>query len=187
MEIIPNLVRSPGERDLPLHLLRPLERSSHRPKERFILTLTSSTDVADARSAGLAVFLMTDDLVTMLGYPMSFPSFLVVSTEVVRVLETSFPRVIFRRAEACLAPRLEDLITALLARDAIAARALVERNLDLIDTPYLAKRIHQEDLEEIATSVRMSDRIPMPPVGPEPDKDIIDRLAKANRPQGIIP
>jgi len=49
------------------------------------------------------------------------------------------------------------------------------------------KRIYQEDLEQVATSVRFQDTLDLPGTKVAPPRASIDRLLRANYPRGILP
>lgn len=133
------------------------------------------------------MFPIRDDMVTMLGYPMKFPTILVVPGALRSVLESELPIVEFLSERAVTRPRIEDIMIAMLRFDSLAARALIRRNLDMVDKDYLAKRIYQEDLEEDATLVRLHEILPFRPVGTSLPEDAIAKLDKANLPEGRLP
>jgi len=100
---------------------------------------------------------------------------------------THLPVVGFVSERAASHPRLEDVFIAMLRFDVLAARALIERNIDLVDRDYLLKRILQEDLEEEATRVRLQDFLSLPRKGEPLPRDALERAASRNRPRGLIP
>ena len=102
-------------------------------------------------------------------------------------MTTDLPIVEFLSEAAVARPRLEDVLVAMLRFDILAARALVQRNLDLVDRAYLLKRIYQEDLEEQATRVRIQDFVPLPPKGEPLPRRALERATSANRPRGVLP
>jgi len=181
------LVRGPRDRRLPRSILKAEERVSHRPRARYRLLLHSASDIEEARAHGIPVFAIPDSVVTMLGYPMRFPTLLVVPQGLRRAVETDLPIIEFVSGQAVLHPRLEDVVIAMLRFDVLAARALIQRNLDLLDPAYLLKRIYQEDLEEEATQVRLQDFLPLPPKGEPLPKRALEQVASANLPRGMIP
>lgn len=133
------------------------------------------------------MFPIRDDMVTMLGYPMRFPTLLVVPRAARSAVESNLPVVDFLADRAVSRPRLEDIMIAMLRFDPLAARALIHRNLDHVDKVYLAKRIYQEDLEEDATRVRLHELLPFAPVGVPLSAEAIKRVDRANLPEGVIP
>lgn len=180
-------VRDPWDRTLPRAILEVEERESHRPRSRYRLVLHDAGDVEAARGLGLPVFAIPDSTVTMLGYPMRFPTLVVVPRGHRRAVATDLPVVEFLSEAAVARPRLEDVLVAMLRFDVLAARALVQRNLDLVDRAYLLKRIYQEDLEEEATRVRLQDFVPLPPHGEPLPRRALERAASRNLARGVIP
>lgn len=187
MDVETAFVRSARDRTLPRSVLVAQERANHRPRTRYRVVLHGAPDVEEARSRGVPVFAIPDSVVTMLGYPMRFPTLLVAPRSLRRALETDLPVIEFLSERAVERPRLEDVLIAMLRFDVLAARALIERNLDLLDTAYLLKRIYQEDLEEEATRVRLQDFLALPPKGEPLPKRAMERAASANVPRGLIP
>jgi len=187
MQFDAKLVRSDRDRSIPKGLLRREGKDPHRPRSRYRLVIRSADDAQVAKRENLPVFPIRDDMVTMLGYPMRFPAILVVPKAIRSALESSLPVVEFLSERAVTNPRIEDIMIAMLRFDSIAARALVRRNLDLVDKTYLVKRIYQEDLEEDATRVRLHELLPFSPVGAPLPQEAIMKMDKANLPEGLIP
>jgi hypothetical protein len=187
MESEPTLVRSPRDRLPPLAILRREGRTNHRPQTRYRLALRDAHDAREARALGIPVFAIPDSAITMMGYPMRSPTLLILPRRLRRVVDTSLPVVEFVSEDAVMRPRLEDIPVALLRFDVLAARALIERNVDLLDREYLLKRIYQEDLEEEATRVRLQDFVPLPPKGEPLSERALRRVTAQNRPRGRIP
>ncbi len=181
------LVRTPRDRTLSPSLLRREEGANHRPRARYRLVLHSASDVEEARAHGVPVFALSDLMVTMLRYPMRFPTIVVAPRSLRRAITTEMPVVEFLSERAAGQPRLEDIPVAMLRFDILAARALVQRNLDLLDPAYLLKRIYQEDLEEEATRIRLQDFLPLPPKGEPLPERALERAASANLPRGMMP
>jgi hypothetical protein len=181
------LVRNPRERRLPHSLLEPERRENHRPRVRYRLAIRDATDAEKARTYGIPVYAIPDSVVTMLGYPMRFPTVLVVPRGMRNAIVTKLPVIEFVSDRAATHLRVEDVFVALLRFDVVAARALIQRNADWIDRDYLLKRIFQEDLEEEATRVRLQDFLPLPPKGEPLPRKALERAASANRPRGLIP
>jgi len=176
-----DLVRSPEDRALPRDILATQARTSHRPPAKYRLILRSAKDAEEARRVGLPVFAITDSMVTMLGYSMTFPPLVLVPRGMKQVVETKLPVIEFLSEAAIRQPRLDDIIVAMLRFDPLAARALAQRNDDAIDKSYLLKRILQEDLEEEATRVRFQDLLPALPLRGEPlQKRALDRIVSSN-------
>jgi len=187
MESEPTLVRTPQDRSVPLAILRREGRTNHRPRARYRLAVREARDAEEAHAIGIPVFAIPDSAITMMGYPMRSPTLLVLPRRLRRAVDTTLPVVEFVSEDAVMRPRLEDIPVAMLRFNLLAARALIERNLDLLDREYLLKRIYQEDLEEEATRVRLQDFLPLPPKGePLPDR-ALRRATSGNRPRGRIP
>ena len=187
MRVEATLLKSPAERRPPSDILQREARSSHRPPNRYHLVVRDERDVERARSLGIPVFALRDELVTMLGYPMRFPSALVVPRSMRTAIESSLPILEFLHEEAVARPRIEDIIIALLRLDPLAARAVLQRNRDLVDLAYLVKRVYQENLEKEATLVRLQDFVPLPSVGEALPAAALERVASSNWPKGTIP
>ncbi len=187
MEPESSLVRTVQDRRLPPAILRREGRTNHRPPARYRLTVRDAHDAREAHALGIPVFAIPDSAITMMGYPMRSPTLLVLPRRLRRVVDTSLPVVEFVSEDAVMRPRLEDIPVALLRFDLLAGRALIERNLDLLDRQYLLKRIYQEDLEEEATRVRLQDFLPLPPRGEPLPERALRRVTAENRPRGRIP
>lgn len=181
------LVRSAEDRSLPRSVLVPEERTNHRPRTRYRLKVRDAADVKAARDHGVPIFAIPDSWVTMLGYPMRFPPLVVVPRSLRSAVETDLPVLAFVSERAVEHPHLEDVVVAMLGFDILAARALLERNLDLLDRDSLLKRIYQEDLEEEATRVRFQDFLPLTPTGEPLPRPALERAASGNRPRGGLP
>ncbi len=181
------LVRSAQERGLPRDLIVRDPRPSHRPRERLALRIARPEDVDRVRRFKLPIFVVREDQLEMLGYPMRLAPLVVAARVLEPALRSDLRVVTFVSEEAARRPRLEDLLVAILKVDPIAARALLERNRDLLDLAYLTKRVYQEDLEPAATAVRFQDVLDLPPAGEVPAAAAIERLARANWPKGVLP
>lgn len=187
MQVDTTLTRSSSDRGIPRAILRAEGKKPHRPRCRYRLVIRDARDAQIAKRENLPVFPVRDDMVTMLGYPMRFPTFIVVPRAVRSAIESDPPVIEFLSERAVSNPRIEDIMIAMLRFDPLAARALISRNLDLVDKTYLAKRIYQEDLEEDATRIRLHELLPFSPVGAALPARAIERVDKANLPEGLIP
>lgn len=187
MQLEAKLIRSDREKRIPIRLLRREAKEPHRPRGRYRLVIRDTDDAQIAKRENLPLFPIRDDMVTMLGYPMRFPTILVVARAARSAIESKLPVVEFLSERAVINPRIEDIMIAMLRFDPLAARALISRNLDLVDKTYLVKRIYQEDLEEDATRVRLHELLPFSPVGAALPEQAITKLDRANLPEGIIP
>ena len=187
MDLDTTLVRTNADRAIPTVILRTEGKKPHRPRGRYRLVIRDASDAHIARREGLPVFPVRDEMVTMLGYPMKFPTIIVVPRAARSAIESHLPVVEFLSERAVYNPRIEDIMIAMLRFDLLAARALIHRNLDLLDARYLAKRIYQEDLEEDATRVRLHELLPFSPVGEALPAQAIDKVDRANLPRGVLP
>lgn len=165
----------------------PVEAQSHRPKKRFKVRLESEEDVERAQRQGLPIFLVRSEDLKILRYPLRIPPTILVPREYVGVLETSLPVRTFQSRLPFERPRIEDVVVFLLMHDPLAARAVVERNRDLLDLSYLTKRIYQENLEEQATLVRLQDHMNIPVVGAALRREALMRAVRANRVTEVLP
>lgn len=182
------VTRSPKDRRLPSSIIEPQERGSHRPKNSYRILLRNEDDVLEARKLGLPLFLLKDTMVTIFGYPMRFPSMIIMPKHLRSAVSTRMPIVEFVSDHAASVPRFEDVVIAMLKFDPIAGRVLAQRNLDILDRDYLVKRIYQEDLERIASLVRLQDvPLPLPIKGEQLPKEAMDRLASSNQSKGALP
>jgi len=168
-------------------ILRKEAKEPHRPRTRYRLVIRDADDALTAKRENLPVFPISDDMVTMLGYPMRFPTIIVVPRAARSAIESNLPVVEFLSDRSVSDPRIEDIMIAMLRFDSLAARALIHRNLDLVDKTYLAKRIYQEDLEEDATRVRLHELLPFSPVGAALPERAIEKVDRSNLPEGVIP
>ena len=187
MQLETTLVRSDKDKGIPTAILRTEAKKPHRPRNRYRLFIRDVNDAQIAKRKNLPVFPIRDEMVTMLGYPMKFPTIIVVPRAARSAIESHLPVVEFLSERAVYNPRIEDIMIAMLRFDLLAARALIHRNLDLLDARYLAKRIYQEDLEEDATRVRLHELVPFSPVGEALPAQAIDKVDRANLPRGVLP
>jgi hypothetical protein len=115
---------------------------------------------------GAPVFALTPELVTALGYPITFPPHLLVPCDFAAAVETPLPVILVASAEATLRPRIEDVIAALLHIDALAARGVAYRNRHSIDPIQLLRRVVQGEMEREATRVHLQEFSPtIPEIG----------------------
>jgi len=187
MQLETTLIRSDKDKGIPTAILRTEAKKPHRPRNRYRLFIRDVNDAQIAKRKNLPVFPIRDEMVTMLGYPMKFPTIIVVPRAARSAIESHLPVVEFLSERAVYNPRIEDIMIAMLRFDLLAARALIHRNLDLLDARYLAKRIYQEDLEEDATRVRLHELVPFSPVGEALPAQAIDKVDRANLPRGVLP
>ncbi len=165
----------------------PIGSVSHRPKKRFQVRIQSPEDVDRARRQGLPILLVRSGDLRMLHYPLRIPSTILVPREYRDVLETSLHVRTFHSLTPFERPRIEDLVVFLLMHDPLAARAVVERNRDLLDLSHLTKRIYQEDLEERATLVQLQDYVDVPVVGKSLHREALLQAIRANRVTEVLP
>ncbi len=175
----------PWERHAPpFEAIKPV---SHRPKKRFRVRINSPSDVDRARKQGLPIILIQSEDLRILHYPMRVPPTLLVPREYRDVLETPLSVRVFQSLEPFDRPRIEDIVIFLLMHDPLAARAVVERNSDLLNLPHLTKRIYQESLEEQATLVNLQDYITIPPVGDSLPREALQRALRGNQVSAVLP
>lgn len=160
---------------------------SHRPKNRFRVRIDSPSDVDRARKQGLPILLVQSEDLRILHYPMGIPPTLLVPREYQDVIETPLSVHTFQSMEPFERPRIEDVIIYLLLHDPLAARAVVERNRDLLDLQHLTKRIYQENLLEQATLVRLQDYLTIPPVGEPLPQEALERAVRGNKVSTVLP
>ena len=166
----------------------PVPEPRGRPPIRFRPRITRPEDVEEARKNGVPVYLLESKVVSALGYPIEFPPELVVARSCLGAIDTTYRTIPFVSDRAVHRPRFEDVALALLSVNRIAARALLQRNREHLDTGYLTKRVFQEDLEERATSVRFFDLVPgLARVGRALPKEAIERQLRKNPPTGRLP
>lgn len=165
----------------------PVESKSHRPRKRFELKIRSAEDVHRARKMGVPLLLVQSEDLKMLRYPLRIPTTVLAPREFRNVLDSTLPVRVFQSMAPFARPRIEDTVVFLLMHDPLAARAVVERNLELLDLVYLRKRILQEDLEREATQVRLQEYIDVPSVGEALPEAALKRAVRANRVTDVIP
>lgn len=181
-------VRDPSERAIPHDLFVTKMRGFHRPVQHTRLQIDTPEKAEKAHRAGLPVYLLRPETVTMLGYPISFPPVLFAVEPTLSGIDTQYRKVRAASAEAVRDPRLEDVITMLLQVDELAARAVAERNRAELRPAYLLKRVLQEDLERAATLVRFQDfSSAIEPVGEALSKAALERQMRKNLPKTVIP
>jgi hypothetical protein len=157
------LVREPSDRSLPPSIFVPEERPSHRPVARYErIVIRSEKDAEIVRKANLPIRPLTSKLVTDLGYPIRFPTRLVIARSLIPIVDTTLAVIPFASEEAARSSRPEDTAVAMLRFDMIGARVLLDRN-PRWDTDYLTRRIWEEDLGRRATYVRFFDILPQAP------------------------
>ncbi|MFQ5907657.1 MAG: hypothetical protein ACE5JE_02340 [Thermoplasmata archaeon] len=175
----------PWERyEAPMEAVKP---ASHRPKKRFRVRIDSPRDAVRARKQGFPIILIQSDDLRILHYPMRIPPTLLVPREYRDVLDTSLAVRGLQALEPFDRPRIEDIVVFLLMHDPLAARAVVERNLDLLDLPHLTKRIYQENLEEEATLVNLQDYVTIPPMGDPLPREAVQRALRDNQVSAVLP
>ncbi len=175
----------PWERyEAPVAVIKP---ESHRPKKRFRVRIDSPSDVDRARKQGLPILLVQSEDLRILHYPMRIPPTLLVPREYQDVIETPLSVRTFQSMEPFERPRIEDVVIYLLMHDPLAARAVLERNRDLLDLQHLTKRIYQENLMEQATLVRLQDHLTIPPIGERLPREALERAVRGNQVTTVLP
>ncbi|MGD0588928.1 MAG: hypothetical protein ABSA63_09090 [Thermoplasmata archaeon] len=175
------LVREPTDRTLPPSIFVPAERPPHRPVGRYIQVRIHSEEDAEAvRRVNLPLHLLTAKRVTDLGYPIRFPTRLVVARSLLPIVESKLGTIPFASENAARSPRPEDVAVAMLRFDMIGARALLDRN-PRWELAYLTRRIWEEDLGRRATFVRFFDVLPLvPKEGEALDRASLERKLRKN-------
>ncbi len=159
----------------------------HRPRKRFKVKLETKDDVKRAREHGIPLLLIQSEDLKILHYPLTMPPTVVLPREYRGVVETKFKVHTFQALHAVEKPRIEDIVVFLLSYDLIAARAVVERNMGLIDFGYLRKRLFQEDLEAEASKIHLQDFVDIPVTGTPLPRAALLRATRANRVSEILP
>jgi hypothetical protein len=183
MEATVTFVKAPGETAPAPSVFKPMPASTGRPKTEYRLRIDNATHVKEARKAKAPVYLLTEDTVQALGYPLNMPPSLVVARSILGAVDTTYPTVSFLSEEAVCRPRIEDVAIALLAIDAIGARIILESNRDEVDADYLLRRVFEERVLALATSVRFQDLNPaIPRLGPSvPEAFLARKIRKSRR------
>ena len=156
------LVRSPGDRAVPRGVFTPVVYSRHAPRRRYRVNLRNPEDVKVAAKFGVCVSLLESSIVRDLGYRAEFPARLLVAREMAGAVDGPYPQISFANAEAARAPRLEDVVVAMLFVDWLGARRLARINANAIDPTYPWKRVAEEKAETRAHRVRLEDVVPGP-------------------------
>ncbi len=159
MKLEPTLLRERGEHPLPKHIGVPIPSPRGRRRHEYRLRIISENDARTAQRHGLPLHPLTSQQVTDLGYPIRFPTRLVVAQSLLPLVETNLGTIPFISEMAARSPRPEDAAVAMLRFDMIGARALLDRNPKWNRT-YLTRRIWEEDLGRRATFVRFFDVLP---------------------------
>ncbi|MGP8077763.1 MAG: hypothetical protein ACLQD8_03695 [Thermoplasmata archaeon] len=162
MRLEPTLLREGGEHPLPKHIGIPVAQPRGRPRYEYRLHIDSEDDAETARRHGVPLHPLTSNRVTNLGYPITFPTRLVVAEAVLPLVDTTLGTIRFVSEVAARSPRPEDTAVAMLQFDMIGARALLDRNPKW-DPMYLTRRIWEEGLGRRATFVRFFDVLPHTP------------------------
>lgn len=180
--------RSPGERLLPLRLLRPSPRSRGRPPTEYWPQVASEEDAAVLRRHGVPTFLLTSDRVSRLGYPVAFRPWLVVAERIAEKVVSPFRILPVRDEESVLRPGTVEIVGFLLRFDPLAARVVAVRNRPKIDPHELYRRVRNEGLEAPATRVRLQEISPgIPRVGSAISRRELAWVERNNPPQGTGP
>ena len=182
MEIALAFVKGPGETAPAPSVFIPIPAATGRPKTEYRLRVENPAQVEEARRARAPVYLLTEDTVQALGYPLNMPPSLVVARSILGAIETTYPVVSFVSEEAVSRPRVEDVAIALLAIDAVGSRIILESNRDEVDPDYLLRRVVEERVIPVATSVRFQDLSPgIPRLGPSVSEAFLARKIRKSR------
>ena len=179
MKLAGLLTDLPRSRSRASHIVLPERALRGRPRGRFRLAIQTPDDVLEARRLGAPVFLLTPELVTALGYPLTFPPHLLVTRDFATALDTHLPLIFVASADSALRPRIEDVVAALLHIDPHAARGVASRNRRSIDPLQLLRRVVQAESEREATLIRLQEFAPLiPELGRPLPKSQIERLER---------
>jgi len=182
VQTVTHFVRSPGETAPTPSVFVPVRSRAGRPKTEYRLRLRAPAEVALARRANVPVYLLTETVVQALGYPLNMPPTLLVARSIEAALDTSYRTVRLLSDEAVRDPRLEDIAVAMLSIDAVGARVILEANRDEVSAAYLLRRVVEERLLALATSVRFQDLNPaIPKVGTSVSEAFLRRKIRLSR------
>ncbi len=181
MEVAISFVRPPRATHRVAAVFVAEERRRQRPKTRYRAHLWTPEDVEEARREQLPVYLLTPEIVSAFGYPVRFPPRLLVAREVAQAVDSTFAKIEFASREGVAAPRLEDVIVAMLRVDPLAARALARRNPELLDPQRLLVRVIEEQAQREATFVRLQEVAPaIPRTGDSVPSEALARQDRTN-------
>lgn len=141
-------------------------------------------DALEVYRLGAPVFLLTPELVTALGYPITFPPHLLTTRDFATAVDTQFPLIFVASSESARQPTLEDLVVAMLRVDALAARVVAARNRSSLDSLRLLRRVVQAEMEREATLVQLQDFAPLIPRMGKPLRR--SQLAKVERDARVV-
>lgn len=188
METSVAFVRSPGDTAAAPSVFVPIPAATGRPKTEYRLRVHTPEHVSVARRARVPIYLLTEIAIQALGYPLNMPPRLLVAGSILPAVDTSYPMVPFVSEAALFRPRLEDVSIALLAVDAVGARIVLESNREEVDPDYLLRRVIEERVVPLATSVRFQDLNPaIPRVGPSITQSFLERKIRKSRHLGRLP
>ncbi|MGB6442766.1 MAG: hypothetical protein WBF81_05675 [Thermoplasmata archaeon] len=180
MRLEPTLLRESGEHPLPEHIGIPVAQPRGRPRYEYRLRIDSEDAAETARRHDVPLHPLTSRRVTDLGYPITFPTRLVLAEAVSSLVDTTLGTIRFRSERAARSPRPEDTAVAMLRFDMIGARALLDRNSKW-DPRYLTQRIWEEGLGRRAAYVRFFDVLPLTPrEGESIERSALERKLRKN-------
>lgn len=180
MKVESAFIRESGEYPLPARIAIPLSKPTGRPRVEYRLRVESEDDARLVQRRGQPLFALTAKRVTELGYPIRFPTRLVVARSILPLVESSLGTIPFVSEEAARSPRPEDVAIAMLRFDMIGARVLLDRNPDW-DSRYLTRRVWEENLVSRATFVRFFDVLPfLPKEGEAISRTALERKIRKN-------
>ena len=168
MQLVGSLLREPGEHPLPPEMLVARSRPRGRPRKEYRPRVRTTEDVERLRRHGVPAFLLTSERITNMGYPVHFPSWLVLPRELSSKVTSEFRVLPVRDADALREPGVVELVALLLRFDPLAARVVAQRNRGGLDRHELYRRVRNEGLERAATKVRLQDFAPAIPRVGEP-------------------
>lgn len=186
MQLVSSFVRSDEARTPSIFV--PIATTRGRPQVNLRVRVSSEVEAEEANKNHVTLFALTSRTVTALGYPIRFPTQLVVARSVLPAVETTLRTIPFVSEEAAARPRIEDIAVALLSFDPVVARVILERNREDVDPDYLLKRVLTENVERLAASVRFFDLAPaLPRIGKPISTTNLERELVKNPPTGRLP
>jgi hypothetical protein len=162
-------------------------RPRGRPVTRYKVRVRDEADAARAREFGVPLHLVSPVDAAVFGFPLTFPSVVVVWRPLRDTLITDFVIEEFESRAASLHPRLEDLAIILLRIDGFAARAFLLRNREFVRPSYLTARILEEDSAAEASHVRLQEiALDLPVVGDQLSTEVLARQDRNSFTVGLL-
>jgi hypothetical protein len=168
-------------------MLLPVPRSRGRPRREYRPRVRTAEDVQRLRRHRVPAVLLTAEWVSRSGYPVRFPSWLLLPAELTAKVSSDFRVLPVHDASALRDPGVTELVTFLLRFDPLAARVVASRNRAKIDPHELYRRVRNEGVERAATKVRLQEFAPaLPRVGEALPREELLWVEKNNPPAGSV-